>query len=63
MEEKNVPVPVNVTKERVKRKTVYIAESPLFPVASQGRTIDEALEHLREALRSYWKNPEAIMKF
>ncbi len=54
-----IPIPVSVTKEKVRRKVIYIAESPLFPVASQGNSIEDALDHLQEALRSYWKNPEA----
>lgn len=36
-----------------KEDDVYIAECPLFSVASHGKTKDEALERVKEALSTY----------
>ncbi len=50
---------VIVTKEKLHGKTIYVAESPAVNVASQGETLEKALENLREALISYFKSPYA----
>jgi predicted RNase H-like HicB family nuclease len=57
METKSISIPVVITREKMKNKDVYVAECPLFNVASQGKDTEEAIEHLKEALQSYWKSP------
>lgn len=52
-------IPVIVTKEKLKGKTIYIAECPLVNVASQGSTVEKSLDNLKEALISYFKSPYA----
>jgi len=52
-------IPVIVTKEKLRGKTIYVAESPVVNVASQGETLEAALENLKEALISYFKSPYA----
>lgn len=52
-------IPVIITKEKLKGKEIYIAECPLVNVASQGSTIEKAMENLKEALISYLKSPYA----
>lgn len=54
-----IPIPVNITKEKLRKKDVFIAETPLFNVASQGFSIEEAIKHLQEALICYWKEPHS----
>ena len=49
--------PVIVTKEKLKGKMIYTAECPLVNVASQGHTIEKAVQNLKEALISYLKSP------
>ena len=48
-----------VTKEKLHGKIIYIAESPVVNVASQGETLEGALENLKDALISYFKSPYA----
>ncbi len=50
-------IPVIITREKLKGKNVYIAECPLVNVASQGHTIEKAMENLKQALISYFKSP------
>ena len=52
-------IPIIITKEKLKGKTIYIAECPLINVASQGPTIEKSVENLKEALISYLKSPYA----
>ena len=52
-------IPLIVTKEKFKGKTIYIAECQLINVASQGDTIKKSVENLKEALISYLKSPYA----
>lgn len=52
-------IPVIITKERLRGKSVYVAERPLVNAASQGPTIEKAMENLREALFSYLKSTHA----
>ena len=52
-------IPVIITKEKLGSKVVYIAECPIVNVASQGPTIEKAMENLKEAMVSYLKSPYA----
>lgn len=52
-------IPVIVTKEKLKGKTIYVAECPLVNVASQGETMEKSIDNLKEALISYFKSPHA----
>lgn len=52
-------LPVIITREKLKGKAIYVAECPLVNVASQGPTIERAVENLKEALISYFKSPYA----
>ena len=52
-------LPVILTKEIVNGKTVYVAETPAFEVASQGYTQEEAIENLKEAVELYCEDEDA----
>jgi predicted RNase H-like HicB family nuclease len=52
-----------ITSEKLKGKTVYIAECPLVNVSSQGHTIEKSVENLEEAIISYLKSPFAKKLF
>ncbi len=56
--------------ERVKAMAVvlregdyYIAIEPVTKVASQGKTIEEALENLREALELYLEEDKEMLEY
>ena len=52
-------LPVVLTKELVNGKTVYVAETPAFGIASQGYTQEEAIENLKEAVELYCEDEDA----
>lgn len=59
MSKKTVSVPVIVVKERLgkSKKYVYTASTPLFDIASQGDTIEEAVKELKEAIELFLEEP------
>lgn len=54
-----IPVSVVITKEKVGKKDIFVALCPIVDVASQGRTSEEAIENLKDALNLYWQEPES----
>jgi predicted RNase H-like HicB family nuclease len=54
-----IPVPVVITKEKLGKKDIFVALCPLVDVASQGKTSEEAIKNLKDALNLYWQEPES----
>jgi len=54
-----IPLPVVVTEESVKNKIFFTASCPLVDIASQGKSHEEALKNIEEALELYFEDPEA----
>ena len=59
MAKSKIPLPVVITEERVKRKKYFVAWCPVVDVVSQGRTYDEAMKNIEEALELYFEDPDA----
>lgn len=59
MQKKTIPIPVVVVKEKLgkSKKDVYTASTPLFDIASQGDTIEEAVAELKEAVELFLEEP------
>jgi len=59
MEKKNIPIPIIVVKEKLgkSKKEVYTASTPLFDIASQGDTVEEAVSELKEAVELFLEEP------
>lgn len=51
----SVPLPVIITREG----KWFVAWNPTLDVASQGKTHDEAVKNLREAIELYLEDPDA----
>lgn len=56
------PLDVVVRKERVKGKIIYSAISPKYDVGSQGRSSEEAVANLKEALELHLEVAERYAK-
>jgi predicted RNase H-like HicB family nuclease len=54
-----IPLPVVITEERIRRKKYFVAWCPVVDVVSQGRTYDEAMRNIEEALELYFEDPDA----
>ena len=59
MSKPKIPLPVIVTEERVGRKKYFVAWCPVVDVVSQGRTYEEAMKNIEEALELYFEDPDA----
>jgi predicted RNase H-like HicB family nuclease len=59
MEKRNIHMPIIVVKERLGKsnKDVYTASTPLFDIASQGDTVEEAVSELKEAVELFLEEP------
>lgn len=51
------PIPVVVVKEEVRGKIVFTASTPLFDIASQGKTVEQAVKSLKEAVELFLEEP------
>ena len=54
---KKLPIPVVVVKENVNKKSVFTASTPLFDIASQGKTVESAVKNLKEAVELFLEEP------
>ncbi len=56
---KMIPIPVVVVKEKLgkSKKDVYTATTPMFDIASQGDTVEEAVKELKEAVELFIEEP------
>ena len=59
MPTKQIPIPVILLKEKVGKKDIFVATCPIVDIASQGKTEEEAFANIEDALKLYWKEPEA----
>lgn len=51
------PISVIVVKEKVGRKNVFVASTPVFDIASQGETVEKAMDELKEAVELFLEEP------
>jgi len=54
---KILPIPVIITKEQVKKKSVFVAHTPVFDIASQGNSVEDAVRELKEAIELFLEEP------
>jgi predicted RNase H-like HicB family nuclease len=59
MVKNQIPIPVTVFEENLKGKTVFVADCPLFEIATQGDTKEESLTMIKDAVELYLREPEA----
>lgn len=51
------PIPVVVVKEEINGKGIFTASTPLFDIASQGKTVEAAVKSLKEAVELFLEEP------
>jgi predicted RNase H-like HicB family nuclease len=51
------PIPVIVVKEKIGSKNVFVASTPVFDIASQGETVERAMDELKEAVELFLEEP------
>mgnify|MGYP001578967559 CR=1 FL=1 len=51
------PIPVVVVKEEINGKDIFTASTPLFDIASQGKSVEAAVKSLREAVELFLEEP------
>lgn len=54
-----IPIPIIITKERVNNRYIFVAQTPVFDIASQGKTREEAIKNIKEAVELYSEDKDA----
>jgi len=57
----NLPVEITIMQEEMRGKPIYVAVCPVNGIASQGRTLIEAEENIKEALLLYMDTSEGSL--
>ena len=55
------PIPVVVVKEEINGKSIFTASTPLFDIASQGKTVESAVRSLKEAVELFLEEPGILI--
>lgn len=52
-----------INEEKIKKKRIFVAHCLNLGIASQGKTVEDAMENIKDAIKLYLdENPEEIPK-